>query len=180
MIRVLGAAALVAAGAMTLSACSGGGAAPGAATSSPAGDVVDPSVPSATPTEPVASETPLPTATPVATAASPAATSEADARRAVEPFITTADWDASAKRIDVSAIVPGVVEGTGTCTVTITSGATTRTATSRGVAASSYTGCPAVAFADPAPGTWTVRVRYTSPTAAGTSPAGKNDAVTVR
>jgi hypothetical protein len=103
------------------------------------------------------------------TSPSAAETSSTDARTAVVPFITTADWDASAKALDVSAIVPGVVEGGGTCTVTLTSGSTTRTATSSGVAAASYTGCEAVAVKDLAAGTWQVQVRYSSAKAVGTS-----------
>ncbi|RIX26578.1 hypothetical protein [Amnibacterium setariae] len=179
MIRVLGAAALLAAAATTLSACSQPAATPGAAASSPAADVVDPSVASPTPTEPVAADTPLPTATPVATTAPSASAGPVDRRKAVTPFITTADWDAGAKALDVSAIVPGVVESDGTCTVTVSSGATTRTATSRGVGASSYAGCPAVSFAGLAAGTWAVHVRYASDGAAGDSAAGKNDTVTI-
>jgi hypothetical protein len=177
MLRVAGVAALVVAAMTTLSSCSQPAGAPAAATSSPSvSDVQDPSVPSATPTESIASDTPAPVVTPVATS-TPSST--ADARGSVVPFITTAAWDASAKAVDVSAIVPGVVEGDGICTVTLTSGGTTRTATSHGVAASSYTGCPAVAVRDLAAGTWQVRVRYSSAKSVGSSEPGKNDTVQV-
>jgi hypothetical protein len=167
VLRVIGVATFVVAAVTVLSSCSQSGAAPGdEATTSPSAALSSPAVVEPTPTETVASDTPAPVVTPVATTAP---TSSTDARTAVVPFITTADWDASAKALDVSAIVPGVVEGGGTCTVTLTSGSTTRTATSSGVAAASYTGCEAVAVKDLAAGTWQVQVRYSSAKAAGTS-----------
>lgn len=153
-----------------LSSCSQLGITPGAATSTQAGDVVDPSVPSATPTETIASDTPAPIATEVATSApSASADTETDTRTAVVPAITTPDAKTPAGPLDVAAIVPGVVESGGTCTMTISSGSTTRTATSQGVAAGSYTGCQAVTFKDVAAGTWQVRVRYDSTKATGSS-----------
>lgn len=168
ILRALGVAALVAASATALSSCSQLGATPAAPTSSRSGDVVDPSVPSATPTETVASDTPAPIATPVATSAP---TASSDARAAVVPFITTADWDATAKVLDVSAIVPGAPESGGTCTVSLTSGSATQNASTTGVAASSYTGCPAVELKDLAAGSYQVRVRYSSATSVGSSAA---------
>jgi hypothetical protein len=156
VLRAIGVATFVVAAVTVLSSCSQSGAAPGdEATTSPSIAVTSPAV-----------VAPAPVVTPVATSAP---TSSTDARTAVVPFITTADWDASAKALDVSAIVPGVVEGGGTCTVTLTSGSTTRTATSSGVAAASYTGCEAVAVKDLAAGTWQVQVRYSSAKAVGTS-----------
>jgi hypothetical protein len=160
-------ATFVVAAATVLSSCSQSGGAPGdegASTVSPAAS--SPATVAPTPTETVASDTPAPVVTPVATSAP---TASSDARTAVVPFITTADWDASAAALDVSAIVPGVVEGGGTCTVTLTNGSTTRTATTGGVAAASYTGCEAVAVKDLAAGTWQVQVRYSSAKAVGTS-----------
>lgn len=160
-------ATFVVAAVTVLSSCSQLGSAPGDATTETASTAASSPAPVApSPTESIASDTPAPVATPVATGAP---TSGTGARTAVVPFITTADWDASAKALDVSAIVPGVVEGGGTCTVTVTSGSTTRTATSTGVAAASYTGCQAVAMKDLAAGTWQVQVRYSSAKAAGTS-----------
>ena len=161
----MGVATFVVAAVTVLSSCSQSGAAPGAGgTTSPSAALSSPAVVEPTPTETVASDTPAPVVT-----ATSAPTSSTDARTAVVPFITTADWDASAKALDVSAIVPGVVEGGGTCAVTLTSGSTTRTATSSGVAAASYTGCEAVAVKDLAAGTWQVQVRYSSAKAIGTS-----------
>lgn len=159
---------LVTAAAAVLTSCSqlggGPGTAPGGAASTASGPVLASPAPTASPSEPIASDTPVPT--------EPAPSSDpstGDDRTAVVPFITTADWDDAAKALDVSAIVPGIVEGGGTCTVTLTSGSTTRTAEGDGVAASSYTGCEAVAVTGLATGTWQVRVSYSSPTAAGAS-----------
>lgn len=162
----MGAASLLLGAVVVLSGCSAMGANPGAGASA-SGPVLDPSVPSASasPTETVASA-PAPVVTPVATTDP---TSPADSRTAVVPFITTADWDAAGSALDVSAIVPTVIEGDGTCTVTLTSGGTTRTATSPGVAASSYTGCQAVEVKDLASGTWQLRVQYSSTKSAGVS-----------
>ena len=166
VLRALGVAALAVASVTALSSCSQPGAAPGAVASSQAGEIVDPSVPISTPTETVASDTPAPVVTESAPIAS---TPPADSRAAVVPAITTKDWDASAKALDVSAIVPGIVESGGTCTATVSSGSTTRTATSVGVGAGSYTGCPAVEFKDLAAGSWKVVVRYASTKSAGPS-----------
>ncbi|WP_375389470.1 hypothetical protein [uncultured Amnibacterium sp.] len=162
--RAGGAAWLVLGVAAVLTGCSALGVTPGPGASA-SGPVLDPSIPSATPTATVASA-PAPTITPVATGDP---TSPSDTRTAVVPFITTADWDTGAKALDVSAIVPNVIESGGTCTVQLTSGSTTRTETGPGVAASSYTGCQAVAIDGLASGTWQVRVRYSSEKSAGAS-----------
>jgi hypothetical protein len=159
----VGAAVLVAAAATVLTSCSALGGTPAAAGETASGPVLDPSVPSASPTEIVASDTPVPVVTPSS------AVPTAAPLTAVVPYITTADYDASARSVDVAAIVPGIVEGGGACVVTITSGGTSRTATGGGVAASSYTGCEAVTFKDVAAGSWQVRVRYESKKAAGSS-----------
>jgi hypothetical protein len=170
VLRALGVATLVVASVITLSSCSQPGAAPGDAASSQAADIVDPSVPSATPTEIVASDTPAPVATEVATSA-PSAAASTDSRTAVVPAITTPDGTATVPvgSIDVAAIVTGVVESGGSCIATLSSDSTTRTATSLGVAAGSYTGCPAVTFKSVPAGTWQIRVRYDSTKAAGSS-----------
>lgn len=170
ILRAVGSAAFVAAVAGALTSCSQQGFSP-AATATPVATISaapDTTAPSASPTPDVASSSPAPVSSPVPTGTP---TSGADHRTAVVPFITTADWDASAKALDVSAIVPGFVDGSGsgTCTVTVTSGTTVRTATSAGVAASSYTGCEAVTFHDLAAATWQVRVRFDSSKAAGVS-----------
>ncbi|GAA4753959.1 hypothetical protein GCM10025783_28620 [Amnibacterium soli] len=166
ILRAVGVATLIVAAATVLSSCSQSGVVPGDEGTSTASPAASPATVAPTPTETVASDIPAPVVTPVA---SSAPTASSDARTAVVPFITTADWDASAAALDVSAIVPGIVEGGGTCTVTLTNGSTTRTAESGGVAAASYTGCEAVAVKDLAAGTWQVQVRYSSAKAVGTS-----------
>lgn len=170
ILRALGVATFVVAAVTVLSSCSQPGGEPGAAASPASSEVADPSIPTATPTETIASDTPAPVVTPVATTApTSASTTGADDRKAVVPAITTKDWDAAAQALDVSAIVTGIVESGGTCTVTVTSGSTVRTATSTGVAAGSYTGCSAVAIKDLAAGSWQVRVRYSSTKSVGSS-----------
>ena len=173
-LRTIGAAVAVVGAVAVLTSCSQAGLKP-APPATATGAVVDPSIPSTSPTEVVTpsestptGSTPTESATAAAAATVPAA-APAEARTAVVPFITTADWDAKAQALDVSAIVPTVTEGGGTCTVTLTQGATTRTATSTGVAASTYTGCQAVAVTSLATGTWQVRVRYASDKAVGAS-----------
>jgi hypothetical protein len=166
ILRAVGVATFVVAAVTALSSCSQAGAEPGGAATSTVSAAADPATAAPAPTETIASDTPAPVVTPVATSAP---TSSTDSRAAVVPAITTKDWDSAAKALDVSAIVPGVVEGGGTCTVTVTSGSTTRTATSTGVAAGSYTGCPAVAIHDLAAGSWQVRVRYSSAKSVGSS-----------
>ena len=160
--RALGAASLVLGAAVVLTSCSALGAAPGSA-ASPSDTTV------ATPVD-TAVATPEPTAS-VAPVETPTPTAAADGRTAVTPFITTADWDASASALDVSAIITGVVEGDGTCTVTVASDSTSKTATAPGVAAGSYTGCQAVAVTGLTPGAWTVTVKYSSAKSVGTSAA---------
>jgi hypothetical protein len=175
VLRAAGAAALVAAAAVALTSCSAFAGGPAQAVSTPTGPVLDPSVASATPTDPVATDTPTPTPTASATATdgpTSSTTTGPATRTSVVPFITSADWDRGAKELDVSAIVPDVVESSGTCTVTVTSGSTTRTAKGDGVAASTYTGCEAVSFTGLAAGTWKVTVRYESAKSAGTSAVG--------
>lgn len=164
----MSAAVLIAAAATVLTSCSALGGTPAAAGPSASGPVLDPSVPSASPTEQIASDTPAPvvTATPVVTSS---AVASADTRTAVVPAITTPGATAPVGPLEVAAIVTGVAEGDGSCIVTLSSGSTTRTATSQGVAAGSYTGCPAVTFKDVTAGSWQVRVRYDSTKAAGSS-----------
>lgn len=167
--RACSATALVLAAAAALSGCGALGSAPAStpepsSSSSSSTAVIDPSVPSATPVATVA-----PSASPTPVEKVTAAPAPKDSRTAVTPFITSALWDAKTGRLDVSAIVPGVVEEDGTCIVTATSGDTERRATAGGVAASSYTGCEAVSFTGLAAGTWQVRVRYTSDHAVGAS-----------
>lgn len=168
-LRTAGAAVAVIGAVAVLTSCSPAQPKP-ATQATPTGAVVDPSIPSASPTQVVTPPESTPTeAVPTATATTGPTTAPAGDRTAVVPFITTADWDAKAQALDVSAIVPSVAEGGGTCTITLTMGSTVRTATSAGVAASTYTGCQAVAVTGLAAGPWQVRVRYASEKAVGAS-----------
>jgi hypothetical protein len=164
----VGAAVLVAAAATVLTSCSALGASSAAAGENSSGPVLDPSIPSASPTEQVASDTPVPVVTPTDVATS-TPTASADTRTAVVPAITTPDAEAPAGALQVAAIVTGVTESGGSCVVTLSSGTTVRTETSQGVAAGSYTGCPAVTFASVPAGSWQIRVRYDSTKAVGSS-----------
>lgn len=157
--RAIGAATLLFGAAVVLTGCSALGATAGSG-SSATDPVLDPSVPSATPTETVASEAPVPTVTP---------TQVADGRTAVSPLITTPDTVAAGQPLDVSALITSVIEDGGTCSVTVASGTTEKTATAPGVGASSYTACQSVAIPGLAAGRWQVTVQYSSPTSVGTA-----------
>jgi hypothetical protein len=85
----------------------------------------------------------------------------------VTPFITSAT--ATGSRIDVSAIVPKVVESDGTCTLTLTKGGIVKTAKATAAAAASYTGCEPLSVKGLGSGAWQVRLSYSSPESAGRS-----------
>jgi hypothetical protein len=144
------------------------------ATSSPQqSEVTDPSIPVPTPTPDA--PTPDPSATPFGSP-TPSATPTlvpGSTKRAVSPFITLADWDASSSELDVSAIVPNLVESGGTCTATVTRNGVVRTASAPAAAVSTYVGCNPMTIPGSAlsTGTWTVRVTYSSRTATGASAA---------
>jgi hypothetical protein len=134
----------------------------------------DPSVPTPTATE-TDPATPVPSATPFG---SPTPTPSptllpGSTKRAATPFVTLADWDPSSHELDVSAIVPGLVESGGTCTATVAKGGVTRTAAAPAAAVSTYVGCNPMTIPGSAlsAGTWTVHVSYSSRSAEGTSAA---------
>jgi hypothetical protein len=166
VVRRIGAATLVLGAAVALTSCSGLGATPGSGVS-PSDPVVDTPVASASATatppataEPVASETPIAVATP---------TQAADGRTAVVPLITTPDRVDAGQPLDVSALITGVIESDGTCSVVVSSGDTEKRATTPGVAASSYTACQAVTMKGLAAGSWRISVQYSSAESAGTA-----------
>jgi hypothetical protein len=182
LLRAGGAVAVSVAAMLALTSCSLLQVAPSAAVSPAPTEVVDPSIPSASPS-PSASDsaTPDPSATPFG---SPTPTPTptlvpGSTKRAVTPFVTLADWDASADELDVSALVPNLVERGGVCTATVTKGGVVRTASASAAAVSTYVGCNPMTIpgAGLSAGTWTVHVTYSSPGAAGTS-AAKTVAVT--
>lgn len=162
--RRIGAATLVLGAAVALTSCSALGATPGSG-ASPTDAVVETPVATATATppataEPVASETPIAVPTP---------TQAADGRTAVVPLITTPDRVDAGQPLDVSALITGVIESDGTCSVVVSSGATEQRATTPGVAASSYTACQAVTMKGLASGSWRISVKYSSAESAGTA-----------
>ncbi|HEY0374188.1 MAG TPA: hypothetical protein VGC94_05290 [Amnibacterium sp.] len=175
-VRAGGAVAVSVAAVVALSSCSLLQVAPSpVVTSSPhQTEVIDPSIPlpTAPPTDspaPDPSATPLPSPTPTASPTLVPGTT----KRAVSPFVTLADWDASSRELDVSALVPNLVESGGTCTAIVTKGGITRTASAPAAAVSTYVGCNPMAIPGSAlsAGTWTVHVTYSSKSAAGTSAA---------
>lgn len=178
LLRAGGLVVLSAAVSVALTSCSLIGVAPGpVATSSPLPtEVIDPSMPSETPS-PSATEVPVPspTATPSVSAGptSTPTTAPVSTKKKVTPFVTLADWDASSAELDVSALVPNVVESGGTCTATATKGGVVRTAAAPAAPVSSYVGCNPLVIHGSAltAGTWTVRVGYSSGTSAGVSAA---------
>jgi hypothetical protein len=176
LLRAGGAVAVSIAAAVTLTSCSLLQVAPSpVATSSPS-EVIDPSIPAPSPTPtPTGSATPEPSATPIGspTPTATPTTIPGSTKHAVTPFVTLADWDASAHELDVSALVPNLVESGGTCTATVSKGGVTRTASAPAAAVSTYVGCNPMTIPGSAlsAGTWSVRVTYSSRTAAGTSAA---------
>ncbi|WP_375399767.1 hypothetical protein [uncultured Amnibacterium sp.] len=136
--------------------------------------VVDPTTPSDAPSAApsvsasASSAVPSDAATPVSSASS---TPIAKPVRAVQPFITSADWDAAAATLQVGAVVPGVVEQGGTCTVTATSGGVSRTVTAQASATAQATGCEPLRIpgSQLSAGRWKVVVVYASARSGGTS-----------
>jgi hypothetical protein len=99
---------------------------------------------------------------------SPVAT-EADGD--VSVLITYADWDASSATVQAGATVSGVIEDGGTCTLELSSGASTVSASVTAVADAASTSCGRleVPRAQLSPGTWQAVVSYRSASATGSS-----------
>lgn len=175
LVRAGGVVAVSVAAVVALSSCSLLQVAPSpVATSSPQQSaVIDPSIP--TPTPSAVTPTPEPSATPFGSPTpSPTPTFvPGSTKRAVSPFVTLADWDSSSSELDVSAIVPNLVESGGTCIATATKDGVVRSASAPAVAVSTYVGCNPMTIGGSAlsAGTWTVHVTYSSPTATGVSAA---------
>lgn len=157
------------AGTALLASCSGLGAAPGEVAPSASGSTAVVPSESAAPSS-SASATPEPTAPLVVATPSTAVTTPGKA--AVVPFVTSATWDSGRGVIDVSAIVPKILES-GTCTAVAVKGDVTLQKSGDAAAASSYTGCSQLAIggSELTSGTWSVTVSYASDESAGTSAA---------
>ncbi|MDP5182820.1 hypothetical protein QOZ88_09220 [Blastococcus sp. BMG 814] len=84
---------------------------------------------------------------------------------------TYSGWDADSSAIVVGAVVAGVIESGGTCTLTVAQGLTEHTASSKGSADASTTTCGrmSVPGGDLDAGEWTAMVSYESPAANGES-----------
>lgn len=73
--------------------------------------------------------------------------------------------------VTVSGYVTGVVEDSGTCTLTLTKGSDKRTATSTGFANSSTTNCPPIEISNVTGSGWSAILSYHSSKASGSSGA---------
>ena len=152
----------------------------GATTSSPTVDGTPTPTPSptettavgvqATPTPTGAAPTPTPTSPGVA---SPTArpTGPAVPVKKVTVTVSYSGWMADAAQVEVGAYVEGVIEKTGTCTLTLTRSGRSVTATNPGAADATSTTCGALAIPGTklSSGTWSAVVSYASPTSAGAS-----------
>jgi hypothetical protein len=120
--------------------------------------------PAVQPTESVASdpEKNEPTAAPQPTQSGP---------RDVDVFLTYAGYMPESGGVVAGGYADAVTENDGTCTLTLTKGGTTRTATGRGAPDAATTSCGelTVPQAQLSSGTWQATVSYSSPHARGTS-----------
>lgn len=107
--------------------------------------------------------------TPVSNPSNPSTSSGGNSsnKKSVTPTITSANLGG------VSGYVTGVFEEGGTCTATFKKGSTTKTRTSTGFQNASYTQCAPIDIPSGflSSGTWTLTLKYSSDTAAGTSAA---------
>jgi hypothetical protein len=112
------------------------------------------------------SSAPPPPASPGGTTPS----SPSSSRRPVPVTVTYSAWDAGTSAVVVDAFA-GVVESGGTCTLTLVTGGSTVTATSRAEPDASTTDCAEISVAGSrlAPGTWRGTLAYSSPRSTGTS-----------
>jgi hypothetical protein len=85
--------------------------------------------------------------------------------------LTFADWNATSGAVEVDGYLAGIVEDGGTCTLTLTQGATTATAEVPGTADATTTSCGGASLprAQLAPGTWTAVLSYRSGSTTGSS-----------
>ncbi|MBO9555488.1 hypothetical protein [Cellulomonas sp.] len=149
------------------------GGAPGATTSprtatptaSPTLTTTPPSPDATAPSTPQQSAPPGAQPAPGATSAPPA-----DPRKRTTLVVTFGAWNSASGAVEVSGYVP-LVEGDGTCTLTLTQGASTVTARSTAYPDASSTSCDllSVPRASLGPGSWQASVDYASSTSLATS-----------
>jgi hypothetical protein len=88
-------------------------------------------------------------------------------------MITYSGWEDSSGAVEVGALVPGLVESDGACTLTLTSGSASSSVTAKAEPDAASTSCPllSVKRSKLAPGTWSAIVTYKSSASSGTSDA---------
>lgn len=132
-----------------------GSSAPGTGTAKPPGEYGQPLDPAAPNPTDVAVDTPVTVA--------PGAD--------LSLVVTYSDWNADTSAVEAGAFVPGVVESGGTCTLTLTQGGSTVTATAPGDPEASQTTCGALSIpgSEVFSGMWRAVVSYESDTSQATS-----------
>lgn len=99
------------------------------------------------------------------------AVSDAPRPTATDVVLSYAGWEDAVRAVEAAGYVSPVVEDGGTCTLELTSDGRTTSTTVAAVADATTTVCPGLSVPgdDLAPGTWTARLEYSSPTTEGTS-----------
>ena len=164
----------VATSAVGLSACGGGGEqqTPAAASTTAAPTTTTAPVtgaPSPSSDEVVSTGTPVDTEPPTSVATDPPMTPDPGSDVAVQ--ITYSGWDAGTQSVEVDGYVADVAESGGTCTLTLTQGGTSVTASVQANREPSVTSCSGARIdrAQLSPGTWAAVLSYDSATSRGAS-----------
>ena len=94
---------------------------------------------------------------------------------ALSLVVTYSDWNADTSAVEAGAFVPMIVESHGTCTLTLTRGSSTVTATAPGDPEASQTTCGALSVpgSDVSSGLWRAVVSYESDTSSATADAAE-------
>lgn len=88
-------------------------------------------------------------------------------------FVTYSGWNSQAGAVEIGSYLPTAVEDDGTCTLTLTQGATSVTASVPGTPNVTSTSCGGLSIpgSEVSSGTWVAVVTYESPTSSGSSDA---------
>lgn len=134
----------------------------------------DPSTDSPPSTE---SNTPTTTPSDSRSATAPSTGVSTPTKSGVDLIVTYSGWNAGPKTAEVDAFAPDVLVSNAKCTLTLTRGGVTRTASRSASPSASSTQCGALTIAGSqlVSGDWTAVVRFESPRAAGST-----DPVTIR
>jgi hypothetical protein len=163
----------VATAAVGLSACADGGGqqtpAASATTAAPTTTAPVTGAPSTSSAEVVSTGTPVDTEPPSSVATDPPMTPDPGSDVAVQ--ITYSGWDAGTQSVEVDGYVADVAESGGTCTLTLTQGGTSVTASVPANREPSVTSCSGarIGRAQLSPGTWAAVLSYDSATSHGRS-----------